>query len=268
MASFAGKRILLTGAAGGIGRALAHRFGRDGARLVLLDLDAARLQALAAELDAAGISALPLQCDLATRDSCETVVRQAARELDGLDVLINNAGITHLSPFVETDVDVIRRVMEVNFFGAVHCTKAALPFLIERRGQIVVLSSFAGLAPLATRSGYAASKHALNGFFGSLGAELVHTGVGVTLVCPTFVKTAIGDHALGGDGGRPTQARTEAGTPVEPERLAEAIYRAACVRKRLLVPFRDAKLSWALARFFPRAYERIMLQRIAPGERA
>ena len=263
-AGFADKNVVLTGAAGGIGRALAHRFGSDGARVALLDLEPERLEPLAAELSAAGVEALPLACDVTSLEACGAALQQVTERLGGVDVLVNNAGITHLSPFRETEVDVIRRVMEVNFFGAVHCTKLALPSLIERRGQIVVLSSFAGLAPLATRCGYAASKHALNGFFGSLRAELRSAGVGVTLVCPTFVKTGIGDRALGGDGGRAVMPRTQAGSPVEPEQLAEKIYCAVLKRRRLLVPFGDAKLSHFLARFLPGLYERMMIRRIVP----
>jgi len=261
---FAGKNVVLTGAAGGIGSALAHRFGSDGARVALLDLEVERVDALAAELASAGVEALALACDVTSLEACDTAVKQVTEQWGGVDVLVNNAGITHLSPFRDTRVDVIRRVMEVNFFGAVHCTKAALPSLIERRGQIVVLSSFAGLAPLATRCGYAASKHALHGFFGSLRAELRRIGVGVTIVCPTFINTAIGDGALGGDGGAPTMPRTQTGTPAEPEQLAEVIHGAALKRQRLVVPFRDAKVSYFVARFLPGLYERMMVRRIVP----
>jgi len=252
----------VTGAAGGIGTALVRRFAADGARLALCDLDAAPLAGLAAEVTEAGGDAFAVACDVTSQADCTAMVEGATRRFGGVDVLIANAGITHLSSFRDTDVDVIRRVMDVNFFGAVYCTAAALPSLVLRRGQIVVLSSLAGVAPLATRSGYAASKHALNGFFGSLRAELASSGVGVTLVCPTFVRTGIGERALGGDGGTATMRRTEIGTPVAPEDLAEAIHRAALSRRRLLVPFRHAKLAYLVARLLPGLYERMMVRRI------
>jgi UDP-glucose 4-epimerase len=261
---FAGKSVVLTGAGGGIGGALAHRFGADGARLALLDLESDRLASLTSELTARGIEAIAIPCDVTSRKECDAAVARASASFGGVDVLIANAGITHLSLFRDTEIDVIRRVMEVNFFGAVHCTAAALPSLVRRRGQIVVLSSLAGVAPLATRSGYAASKHALNGFFGSLRAELAGSGVGVTLVCPTFVRTGIGDRALGGDGGAASMRRTETGRPLEPRKLAEAIHRAALERRRLLVPFRHAKLAYLTARLLPGVYERMMIRRIAP----
>jgi NAD(P)-dependent dehydrogenase (short-subunit alcohol dehydrogenase family) len=262
--ALAGRSVVITGAAGGIGSALARRFAREGAHLALLDLDADAALSLAAELEASGARALALGCDVTSLASCESAVRSVEGELGGVDVLVANAGITHLGHFRDTDVDVIRRVAEVNFFGAVHCAKAALGALAARQGRIVVLSSVAGFAPLATRSGYAASKHALHGFFDSLRAELRETGVSVTLVCPSFVETAIGDHALGPDGGRPRMPRTQTGRPVAPEALADRIVRAALARRRLLVPFRDAKLAFVVSRLLPAVYERIMTRRILP----
>jgi short-subunit dehydrogenase len=259
-----GLRVVITGAAGGIGSALSWSFGSAGARLALLDLDRERLEPVAAKLTSAGIEALPIACDVTSWQAC----RRALDEVRDVDVLVNNAGITHLGHFRETDVDVIRRVMDVNFFGAVNCTRAALDSLIERRGRIVAISSVAGFGPLATRSGYSASKHALHGLFDSLRAELRGTGVSVTLVCPSFVRTEIGERALGADGGRPRMARTQTGTPLEPETIADAVFAATMRRRRLLLPSRDARLARLLSRAAPALYERIMARRIVPGSTA
>ena len=193
-----------------------------------------------------------------------TAIERVVAERGGVDVVVANAGITHISPFADTDVDVLRRVMDVNFFGAVHTVRAALPSLVERRGQIVVVSSVAGIAPLALRTGYAASKHALHGCFESLRVELRGTGVGVTMVCPSFVRTAIGDHALGPHGDGPTLPRTETGTPAEPSDLADAVFDATIRRRRLLLHSPTAKLSYVVARLWPSGYERIMARRILP----
>jgi len=259
-----GRVVVITGAAGGIGAALARRFLGGGARVALLDLDTERLGRLANELVGEGADALPIVCDVTSLDACRQAIEEVIARFGAVDVLVANAGITHLGRFSDTDVAVIERVMDVNFFGSVNITKAALPSLTDRRGQIVVMSSVAGLAPLATRTGYSASKHALHGFFESLRTELATDGVGVTIVCPSFVRTDIGDRALGGDGGRPTIERTQMGVPVEPDDLAELIVSAVGRRRRLVLPFRDARRAARLARFAPRLYDRIMVKRLAP----
>lgn len=257
-----GQVVVLTGAAGGIGQALAARFSAAGARLALLDLDADRVNDLAAELTRSGAQALGLACDVTSAEACDRAIEAVRAQLGGVDVLINNAGITHLSRVAETDARVIERVMQVNFFGALHMTRAALPSLRERRGQIVVMSSVAGFAPLAGRAGYSASKHALHGLFESLRAEEAPHGVGVTMVCPSFVRTGIGDSALGANLDRPPAPRTEVGVPMEPQQLAEQVHRAVRQRKRLIVPGRVGKLSYALTRIWPARYEKMMASRV------
>ena len=255
-----GEVVVITGAAGGIGAALARRFVREGCRVGLLDMDAEGVAVLADELG--GDVALARQCDVTSLADCEATAAEVVETWGGIDVLVNNAGITHLGLFRDTDVDVIRRVTEVNFFGAVNCTKAALPSLLERHGQIVVTSSVAGVAPLATRTGYAASKHALHGFFDSLRSEHRGDGLGVLIVCPSFVDTKIGDRALGVDGGSaPAGARTGVQTPVPPEDIADAVVDAARRDRRLLLVPREARLAYWTARLTPRLYERLMLHR-------
>ena len=260
--------VVITGAAGGIGAALARRFAADGARLALLDLDLERLEPLARDLTNGGAQAQPIACDVTSPAACRQAIEQVVARLGGVDVLVANAGITHLGRFSDTEVSVIQRVMDVNFFGSVNITKAALPALIQRRGRIVVMSSIAGIAPLATRTGYSASKHALHGFFESLRTELIRDGVSVTMVCPSFVRTGIGDRALGGDGGRPTIERTQMGTPAEPDDLADVVVDAVERRRRLVSPFRDARRAALVARFAPRLYDQVMIKRLVPdGDR-
>jgi UDP-glucose 4-epimerase len=257
-----GRVVVITGAAGGIGAALARQYVATGARVALLDLESDRLHTVADELAVDGASVLPIVCDVTSLEACHAAIAAVTTGLGAVDVLVANAGITHLGQFVDTDVAVIARVMDVNFFGSVNITKAALPSLSERRGQIVVMSSVAGIAPLATRTGYSASKHALHGFFESLRTELAADGVGVTMVCPSFVRTGIGDRALGADGGPATIERTQTGTPVEPAALAELVVEAADRRRRLVLPVGDAQRAARLARFVPRLYDRIMVKRL------
>ncbi len=207
------KVVLVSGGCSGIGRALALRFARAGARLAILDLDQAALDSLVQHLrDHLGGEALGLRCDVADADAVERAVALAVERFGGIDVLVNNAGITHRGTFAETGLGVFRKVMAVNFFGAVHCTRAALPSLLERRGQIVVLGSLTGFAPLLYRSAYNASKHALHGLFDTLRMELEGTGVSVTLACPGFTAADLRKNALVGDGSV-TRAGASAGQP-------------------------------------------------------
>lgn len=248
-----GKSVVVTGAAGGIGAALAERFARDGARVALLDRE---------EITSPAGDAIALRCDVTQEEDCRAALDKVVSAFGGIDVLVNNAGITHLGLFGDTRVDVLRRVMDVNLFGAVNCTKAALPSLLERKGQVITISSVAGFAPLVGRTGYAASKHALHGFFDSLRAEYAGEGLRVMLVCPSFVDTAIGDHALGADGGpAPKGARTGLRNPLPPSSVADAIVRAAARNRRLLLIPREATLAWWITRLAPRVYEHLMIRR-------
>jgi len=175
---------------------------------------------------------------------------------------VNNAGISHRSAFAVTGLDVIRRVMDVNFFGAVNCTKAALPHLVARRGLVVVISSVAGYTPLVARTGYAASKHALHGFFGSLRTELAPQGVDVMVACPSFIATRIDRNALGGDGQPVRHAQVTVGRPLTPEDAAGQVFAAAQRGQRLLLIGQTARAAWQLNRFAPRLYEFIMARRL------
>ncbi|MNZ81025.1 putative oxidoreductase SadH [compost metagenome] len=258
------KVVLITGGCAGIGRALAVRFAQGGARLVLLDLDQAALDSLAQHLaDHHNAQVLALRCDVADAAAVSAAVALAVERFGGIDVLVNNAAIAQSSPFAETDLAVFERVMAVNYFGALHCTQAALPSIQARRGQIIVLSSLSGFAPMLYRSAYNASKHALHGLFESLRLELRDSGVNVMLVCPGFTATDIRKHALVGDGSVTPQPLPFLGKVYSPQDTAEAIYRGAVRRKRLLVL---SNVNWGarlLARFCPRLFERVMVPRLS-----
>ncbi len=259
---FSDKVVVVTGAAGGLGRALCLRFGAAGARIVALDRDAGALEACVAALKHDGVRAIGEPCDVTREDDCRRAVAEARRVFGGIDVLVNNAGITHRSAFARTDPAVIRRVMEVNFFGALHCTHAALPDLLARKGGLIAVSSVAGFAPLIARTGYAASKHALHGFFDSLRSEVEPLGVSVLLVCPSFIQTGIEKHALGGDGGLARHPQSVVGTRATAQATADQIFDAARSGRRLLLPGTVARTSWWVSRLAPRLYERLMVRRL------
>ena len=260
--SFTGATVLVTGAGGGLGRAIALRFAAAGARIAALDRDAAGVESLRAELQSLGSECIALPCDVTDPAACDRAITAAVLNLGRLDVLVNNAGISHRSGFAATELSVIRRVMDVNFFGAVNCTKAALPHLLRRRGLIVAISSVAGYTPLIGRTGYAASKHAMHGFFESLRTEVAPRGVDVMMVCPSFVATRIDRNALGADGGPVKHAQLTVGRRISAEAAAARIFIAAGRSRRLLLIGNTAQIAWWVSRMAPRLYERLMARRL------
>jgi short-subunit dehydrogenase len=254
--------VAITGAARGIGAAIARRLATEGAKLALLDRDAAEVSKRAEEIAATGAQAFGERCDVTSIDDCHAAIRRVLDTYGAVDALVNNAGITHLSRFRDTEVDVVRRVLEVNLFGAVNSTKAALEPLLARRGQIIVVSSVAGFAPLAKRTAYSASKFALHGFFESLRSEHRADGLGVLMVCPYYVETDIGKAALGGDGRPAGDPRHDARGAGDPDDVAAKIVDAARSDRRLLVIGGQAKLAWLLAHVAPSLYERLMARRV------
>lgn len=259
---FHGKVVVVTGAAGGLGRALCFRFGAAGSKIVALDRDTPALAVLLAALTAKGITAITEVCDMSREDGCRRGVAAAVAGFGGIDVLVNNAGITHRSAFARTQPEVIRRVMAVNFFGAMHCTHAALESLVARRGVVIAISSVAGFAPLIARTGYAASKHALHGFFDSLRTEVEPLGVKVLLVCPSFIQTGIEKNALAGDGNLASHPQSIVGTRGTPDAVAAKIFAAAAGERRLLLPDAVSRASWWVSRLMPRVYERLMTRKL------
>jgi NAD(P)-dependent dehydrogenase (short-subunit alcohol dehydrogenase family) len=260
--SFNGATVLVTGAGGGLGHAIAEHFAAAGAHIVALDKDVAAVTRLQAELEARGRACLAVPCDVTDPDACARAVAAALERFGAIDVLVNNAGMSHRSGLAETDLTVIRRVMDVNFYGAIHCTKAALPRLIERRGLVIAISSVAGYTPLIARTGYAASKHALHGFFESLRTELVPQGVHVMMVCPSFIATQIDRNALGGDGQPVRHAQVTIGRPLTPDAAAQQIVAGAARDRRLLLIGRTARIAWWVSRLAPALYEKLMARRL------
>ncbi len=196
-----GRRIILTGASEGIGRALALALAERGARLALAARDRQRLESLAQECRARGGEARALPTDVTSSQDREWLVDETVKAFGGIDVLIHNAGITMWSRFdTLQDLSIFERIMDVNYFAPVRLTALALPHLKSSKGLLVAVASLAGITGVPERSGYAASKHAMIGFFDSLRIELTGSGVDVSVIAPDFVATEIHKRAIGPDG--------------------------------------------------------------------
>ena len=193
--------VIITGASSGIGRELAYQLADQGAWLSLAARDLERLQAVAAQCQERGARVLVTQTDVTDPAQCQNLVECTVNEYGRIDTLVNNAGLSMWALFEDLqDLSPIERIMDVNFFGGVYCTHYALPYLKETRGRIVVLGSLTALFGVPTRTGYAASKHAVKGFFDSLRIELAGIGVTVTISYPDFVATEARKRTLGVDG--------------------------------------------------------------------
>ena len=259
MAEFENRVAVVTGASGGLGRALCDVLTKSGAKLVAFDRDEEALASMSL-----GDDAIVLAGDITSDDDIDELTRQVTERFGRVDLLIHNAGVTHFSRFAESGPDVTARVMAINFTGAVRLTYALLPLVTTARGTIVAVSSVAGFAPLYARTGYAASKHAMHGFFESLRGELKDDGVHVLMVCPSYIATQnAAGHANGADAGgvsRPGSATATAGKPLSAEFVAAKILAGARDRKRQLVIGRVAKLSWFVSRLLPSFFEKKMLE--------
>ena len=247
MESFAGKTVLITGASTGIGRALALELAREGAQLVLLARDAGRLGAAVRDCAALGAAVLGVPGDVTLPKDCRASVAQTLERFRKLDVLVNNAGVTLWSRFDElTDLAVLERVLAVNYLGSAWMTAAALAALKESRGLVVAVASVAGLTGVPERTGYAASKHAMVGFFESLRIELAEFGVGVTIVAPDFVVSELHKGALGPDGRPLGVSPMDEPHIMSSEQCARLILPAMRRRQRLLITSGRGRLArWA-----------------------
>jgi short-subunit dehydrogenase len=247
MGGFAGKTVLITGASEGIGRALALALATPGVRLALNARNEARLAQAAAECAARGAAVLTLPADVSQQQDCARLVARTVERFGGLDILVNNAGITMWSRFdAISDLTVFGRLLAINYLGAVYATAAALPHLRAARGLIVAVASLAGLTGVPERTAYAASKHAMVGFFESLRIELAGSGVDVTLIAPDFVVSEIHRRAIGPDGTPLGKTPMQESHIMTAEACARLIVAAMRRRQRLLITSARGRLGrWA-----------------------
>lgn len=225
---FNNKRIWITGASSGIGEALALEFATHGAQLVLSARNETELHRVATKCRELGAGIVIIQVlDLAQHNEIPGIVQNVLAKVGKVDILVNNGGISQRSLAKDTSLDVDKKLMDVNFFGTVALTKAVLPSMLTHHlGHIVTITSLTGKFGSPYRSSYAASKHALHGFFDSLRAELADSSIKVTLICPGFVRTNVSVNALTGAGEKLGTMDEATDKGMEPQRLARKMLRA------------------------------------------
>lgn len=258
-----GRVVWITGASSGIGRALAMSCRREGAHLVLSSRrpeELARVEASLPPCETADVLVLPL--DVSDTSSSPGAVETVLSRFGRVDVLVNNAGVSQRSLASETPLDVDRRIMEVNYFGPVALTKALLPHMLAAGGgRIVAVSSISGKFGYHLRSAYAASKHALHGFFESLRMELHHCGIRVTMVCPGRIRTDISLHALRADGSEYRQMDEGQLKGRSAEDCADRIVKGILAdEEEVYFGGREMAALW-IKRFLPSLFSRMMRNR-------
>jgi short-subunit dehydrogenase len=264
MAAFADQVVVVTGASEGIGRAFCIALAPQRPRFVLAARNRERLESLAEECRRLGAQACVVPTDVTDEDACRALIDSAVTAFGRIDVLVNNAGGTMWTRLDEIrDLSIFERLMRLNYLGSVYPTFHALPHLQQSRGRIVAVASMAGLIGVPTRTGYAAAKHAVVGFFDSLRVELLDSGVTVTLICPDFVVSEIHKRALGPDG-RPLGDNPMANSKImTAEQCAGLMIRAIERRERLLVTSGRGRLARWLKLLAPGAIERMAARAIA-----
>lgn len=246
------KVIIVTGASSGIGKALAIEFATRGANLVLAARQYVTLCEIAQDLQQRyGIRAIAVQCDVTVEEDCQHLIKQSLITFKRIDVLVNNAGISMRALLKDADVSVLKKLMDVNFWGTVYCTKYALPAITNTKGSIVGVSSIAGYKGLPGRTGYSASKFAMNGFLDSLRVENLKTGVHVMTACPGFTASNIRNTALTKDGTQQAESSMDEAKMMSAEEVAKRIANGVEARKRTLIMTVQGKLTVFLSKFLP-----------------
>jgi short-subunit dehydrogenase len=257
---FKNKRVWITGASSGIGEALALAFAAHGAHLVISARNEQELNRVAADCLGAGAASVMVQAlDLASHAAIPGIAARVLNQVGKIDILLNNGGISQRSLVKDTALEVDKKIMDVNFFGTVALTKAVLPnMLTHQLGHIVTITSLTGRIGTPLRSAYAASKHALHGFFDSLRAELGDTPIRVTLVCPGYVRTNVSINALKGDGSQQKTMDDATDKGMLPEVLAQKILRAIEHGREEVYFGGKEVLGVYLKRFFPGYFSRLI----------
>jgi short-subunit dehydrogenase len=258
MSNFTDKIVVITGGSDGIGKALVAQFLALGAKVATCGRNENKLSLLAAEFPSSNL--FTAQVDVSKQDQSEAFIKQVVDNWGRIDVLINNAGISMRALVSEVSVQTLQNVMDINFWGTVYCTKAALPSIQQNKGIIVGVSSIAGYRGLPGRSGYSASKFALNGWLEALKTELYASGTHVMWVCPGFTTSNIRNAALDKNAKAQGESPMDEGAMMSSEQCATHIIHAIEKRKRSLVLTFTGKRTVFMNKYFPAWADKLVHQ--------
>jgi len=261
--NFKNKVIVITGASSGIGKACAFEFAGQGAKVALAARNIAELKIIEDIINMQGGDAYAVKTDVRNFEDCKKLIDKTVEKYDKIDILINNAGISMRSTFEDLDLSVIKEVMDTNFYGAVYCTKLALPYLLKQKGTVIGISSISGLTPLPGRTGYCASKYALDGFLNTLRMENIKKGLNVLLVHPGFTSSNIRKSALTHSGMTQNETPRDEKKMMSSERVARSIAEATRKRYRDLILTNQGKLVVWLYNISPSITDRIILKEMS-----
>ena len=246
-----GKVVVITGASSGIGAAMAREYAKMGAKVVLGARQGDKLEQMCKEIEATGGKAAWCVTDVTKQEDCERLIKRAVEAFGGIDVMICNAGISMRALFDDLDLSVMHRLMDVNFWGTVYCTKYALPYLQQSKGSLVGISSVAGIHGLPGRTGYSASKFAMTGFLETIRVENLKKGLHVMVACPGFTASNVRFSALTADGSQQGETPRNEAKMMTPEQVAHIVARGLKRRKRLCLMEWEGRGTHLLKKFFP-----------------
>ena len=256
MSYFKDKVVIVTGGTDGIGKALVEELISHGAKVATCARNYDKIYNL--QLEFSNVLLHAQTCDVSNEQDCKKFIDSTIKIFGGIDILINNAGITMRALFKDVELDVMRKVMDINFWGAVYCTRHALPSILERKGTVVGISSVAGYRGLPGRSGYSASKHAMQGWLEALRTELLDTGVNVMWASPGFTTSNIRNVALNKEGESHGKSPMDESKLMSPKEVAEIVLKAIEKRKRSVVMTFTGKRTVFMNRFFAAATDKLV----------
>ena len=257
------KVVVITGASSGIGEALAKRFALAGANVVIAARNIGKLNKLAEELSKDAAEVLSVKTDVSSESECRNLINETVIKFGGIDILINNAGISMRALFENTDLNVIRKLMDVNFWGTVYCSKFALTHLLKSKGSVVGVSSIAGYKGLPGRAGYSASKFAMQGFLEVLRIENMKKDLHVLIACPGFTTSNVRNTALAADGSHQGESPRNEDKMMSADEVALQIFKAIQHRKDRLTLTSQGKLTVVLNKFFPKFMDKMVYNHMA-----